>query len=354
MKFKILLLAGCCLVMGCSPLALDFLGRSFGTLSLDPGQVTRELADPLMPQGYQAFARAAEGLQAALAELAKQPDPSRLAAARAAWKATAQAWVATEAYQFGPVSDLRLQAKIDYWPRQSADIETLLSGSEPIQISTLGATRRGLPVLEYLLFGSGFEQLLGSGGQRRQDYLRILAADLSTQARQIVALWQEPGQGYLQRYLADPGARNLQLNQWVMLLEDSKNKRLGAPAGLLDSQGADPALLEAGDSGQSLELLKTALQSFERSFWGAQGKLGMDDYLISLGYRPLADKIRAQFQAVEARLQAVPEPWAQSLKQDPQQARALFDALKELLRYIKVDLANALNETVHFNENDGD
>ena len=335
---------------GCSA-GLDFLGRSFGFYQPRFEEMTTALTQGVMLPGYQRFADEAVALAQTLDKLQQSPSEAHLEQARQAWKATARSWLLTEAYQFGPVSDQRLNARIEYWPRRPADIEKQLQSTEPLQAEQMGATRRGLPALEYLLFGAGSASLSTAAGQRRQQYAQVLAADLQQQAEHLLQQWQTE---YATHHQADSSARNMLLNQWVFLLETSRNKRLGAPAGLLDSQEHGLQLLEAPDCRCSKLLLEAALEGFAQSFWGAEGQLGMDDSLVGLGARPVLDKITASYQRARTQLAALPEFDAQNLEQPPAAFEVLFQELGELLRLVKVDLANALNETVLFTANDGD
>jgi uncharacterized protein len=346
---------GLCLI-GCSEGNLDFLGRSFGFYQPQLEVMTSDLTDRVIVPGYQNFVNSANTLRFQLENLSANPSPEKLNTARQAWKDAAQAWAQTEAFQFGPANDERLIAKIDYWPKRVDDLEAVLTGKETLEAKNLGATRRGLPALEYLLFGPESDVLSQTESMQthRMVYLKSLGWALNEDAEALLSAWNKPKQGYSQTYKHDPAARNLQLNQWVLLFENNKDKRLGAAAGVSDSSKNGKELLEAPECQCSKELLRATMTGFADSFWGPEGGRGMDDVLIELGQRTLLNKIQAQYNAIYEHIQAIPNSLEQNLSENPEHVQKLIQSMSDLLRLIKVDLANALNETVHFSANDGD
>ena len=61
-----------------------------------------------------------------------------------------------------------------------------------------------------------------------------------------------------------------------------------------------------------------------------------------------------QLQKLRADLDRLGPSLAEALKNNPEAVEASYEDVKTLLRYVKVDLANALNQTVNFTDNDGD
>lgn len=338
-------------LLGCSQTTLDLLSRSFIPVSFDKPAMVQSVVQTVILPDYAAFVRDSESLQKALEALNASPDATRLEAARSAWQTAAARWAHTEAYQFGPAEDQRLRQQIAYWPRRESHIQEVLSGTDSLSdLKAQGATRKGLPVIEYLLFGEPSAQLLTPSGTRACRYLQALGVDLLAQARQVDSLWRST---YASQYASDSAALNRQLNQWIMLLETTRNQRLGAPLGDKTGGTPDPAAVEAPDSGRSLDLLENVLAGFAVSYSGGMGQ-GVDDYLIAQGMRRLDTQIRSQLEQSRTALTAIDQPLEEALLKQKNRVETLQASLQELLRLVKVDLANGLNETVHFNSNDGD
>lgn len=345
------------LTVGCSQNTLDLLGRSFIPNTMTAQDVTESAYHQVIVPGYRDFLRASQALNQAIDTFVAAPEQAEnLEHLQTAWKTAAQAWVKTEAYQFGPATEDRLRQNIAFWPRRPQHIQGVLAGTETIQIEQLGTSRKGLPVMEYLLFHEA-DALASARGTRHRQYLNELGDDLVTQAEILVSEWD--GGNYAQNYLNSSNAQNMQLNQWVVLLENIKNKRLGDPAGLLGSAATGPDGLEAPDSDYSLALVEAALEGFAESYAleGLSLQSNVPDtaeYMIALGHRPVQQQIAQQLSLVRAHLQQLQPSLARALAEKPDQVEVAYEDIKTLLRYVKVDLANALNQTVNFTDNDGD
>lgn len=336
---------------GCSQ-GLDFLSRSFIPVTQTRSEAISPTLTQVIPAGFQNFENEALALQSAVQALLAAPSEVHLEQAQQAWRSTAKSWVLTEAYQFGPVNEDRIRQQIDFWPRRLDHMQAVLADSTPLTISQLGASRRGLPVLEWLLFGSPASELMASGEARAKTYLRLVADDLVLQARAVNADWRDQDQSYLRQIQGQDNTSNLLLNQWVLLLEDTKNKRIGIPAGLMGAAPA-PEQREAPESNSSLLLLIAALDGFEQAYT-ANAAQGISEYVIALGHRQLDQQLRAHLTQLRQDLKALPKPLDQILIDSPESLSPVYEDLKTLLRYVKVDLASALNETVNFTDNDGD
>ncbi len=336
---------------GCSQ-GFDFLSRSFVPVTQTRSEAIQPTLTQVIPTGFQTFEKNTLSLQTAVQALLSDPSEAKLQQAQQAWRLSAESWVATEAYQFGPVSDDRIRQQIDFWPRRLDHMQAVLADSQPLSIEQLGASRRGLPVLEWLLFGSPSAEVLQSGDQRAKTYLRLVADDLVLQAEKVSAVWRDQENSYLRQLQTQDSASKLLLNQWVVLLEDTKNKRIGIPAGLMGASPA-PDQREAPDSQHSQQLLSAALDGFEQVYTAGSTQ-GVSEYLIALGHRQVDQKIQMQIKKLRQDLKALSQPLDQLVQDSPESLGPLYEDFKTLLRFVKVDLASALNETVNFTDNDGD
>ncbi len=354
--FSLCVSLGTGLAAGCSQTTLDLLGRSFIPVNMTPEQVTQTVYQQVITPGYGDFLVAAQELDLAAGQWKQNPDSaSARETTQAAWKKASTAWVETEAYQFGPATEQRIRQNISFWPRRLNHLEGVLTGSDPVNVNKMGTSRKGLPAVEFLAFGQA-ETLSqrNERGERGRTYLKALTADLVQQAERLQTAWQGD---YGQNFLTSANAQNMQLNQWVLVLENIKNKRLGDPAGLLGTTLGTEGL-EAPDSDYSLELIEAALKGFEKSYrlegFQIQNAPQTSEYLVALGHRPVQEKVAAQLVQVKQDLEALRPSLKQALKNNPEAVKTSFESVKTLLRYVKVDMANALNQTVNFTDNDGD
>ncbi|MEO0560655.1 MAG: imelysin family protein, partial [Chloroflexota bacterium] len=125
---------------------------------------------------------AAEAAELEVAGVAFQTDPNAetLAVFQGAWKDTSIAFEHLQVYRFQRVMPYMTQ--LDSSPPNIPFIEGYIELEEPGTINAefvefLGSSSKGLPALEYFIFGEGALASL-SEVQNRRDYAAALAADI--------------------------------------------------------------------------------------------------------------------------------------------------------------------------------
>ena len=99
---------------------------------------------------------------------------------------------------------------MDKRPTNKARLEIDISESfniDAAHVSTLGATSRGLPVIEYLIFNPDLtldeivaQFVSGENADRRMAYLASAAEDLHKQARDVQSYWLPEGENYAETF----------------------------------------------------------------------------------------------------------------------------------------------------------
>ena len=139
----------------------------------------------------------AVALQATVTALTAAPTPIALAAARQAYREAGALWEAIEAFAFGPVSTQGLDAVIDTWPLNRVDLTALLASADPLTPASLSPRDGGLQgfhPIEFLLFGTNANKVLGNFTTREYIFLSSSARNLKTTMARLLQTWQ-PGSG---------------------------------------------------------------------------------------------------------------------------------------------------------------
>jgi len=301
--------------------------------------------------------------------LCAEPTQATLDAARQAWRAARAPYKRSEAFRFGPVADLRVAGAIDFWPARSADIEDELAQTAPITetyVGGLGSTRKGLPVLEYLLFGELERLHDGGSAMRACDYVVELARDVDRRARELVAAW-EPSGGDFRGKLIDPGSGGSPYaklsdavaeaaNGLFAILEELEAAKLAKPLGHVDGGIPQPEAVESSlaDNGAAdmAANLAGARAVYTTEYGGATG-MSFSQAVADLDAQLDAD-VRAKFDTCAAAFQAMGRPLADAVVNDPAGVEAAFTCAKELYTLFVADVAGALGVTPTIGDVDGD
>lgn len=361
----ITILAGC----GSNSFFPEFIKRNLTYVEFDKKNLVEQIGKNIIIPEYNNFYNATSDLDLKIKEFVNNPDTNTLTNAQNAWKAAMSSWQKTELYQFGPVKDLNLAGKIYFWPVNPDSVQEVLSKDKTIlkdnYLSSAGATKKGLPVIEYLLFDNvnGNQNIIdavktGEQSETRKLYLQLLGTDLKNNANQINQAWNIKQGNYLAKFTAQSDAFNMILNNMISTIEDIKDKKIGEPAGITSGSEPEPDETESVQSNNSKNNIIDNLQSLKSVFNGTEKEdsndIGLDDYLEYVEQDELKDEINEQIDKCIQSIKNISTPLSLAVTKEPKKVETAYNEIKELLELIKVDLANAINETVHFNSSDGD
>jgi predicted lipoprotein len=305
--------------------------------------------------------------------LCDEPGSDALDDARDAWWEARAPFKRNELLAFGPYTDepLRYGPKLDFWPANVDTLKAVLESEDELSadaVVTFGASQKGFPAIEYLLFDPETEHETALAEEpRRCEYLRALVADLGAKARGLREAWDPAAGNYLDELVyAGRGSkafRTLDLafgeivNRLVFTVENVRGDKLGAPAGTRSDGKPQPESAESRFSGRSLEDARDNLRGVEAVCFGATldpAEASIASQLSRIGRADLAEPLQAAFAGSYAALDAIPEPLTRTVVEDPAPVLAAIDELSKLQRLLQVDVIHALGLTLTFNDNDGD
>lgn len=374
------LLAVVSLTLGCSEtrrLDRAVLLQSFGQCTLDR---------------YRKAQLAATELQRATESFATTPSEATRATARAAFVKAMDAWQEAELLRYGPAADFLtlggkgLRDSIYAWPDVNRClIDTQLVGKtyEGAGFATTAVSTRGLAALEYLLFyggtdnGCGAQSAINASGswaalsvdellRRKATYARVAAAEIEQRSRELIAAW-EPSGFLAQLTSAGRGSTLFPTQQTAIsavaeavfyLDTEVKDLKLATPLGLKSCASAScPESFESPWADRSRPHLRSNLAGLRVLLQGCEagGGLGFDDLLEAVGAPLLAAQLETDLAAVDAALAAVPgDSLKQALASDRPSVERVYEAVKELTDFLKLEFSMALAITSKRVEGDHD
>lgn len=181
--------------------------------------VSLAITEAIRP-GFAHYADETVSLQLNVGGLCDAPSEAGLETARGQFKSTVVAWSRVELYRLGPLMAENRNDKILFWPDrkgialkqvQAILAEPDLDAADPVKLVGKSVAVQGLGALEFLLFGTGAEQLATPEGDFRCHYALAISTLLSDTAALLSAEWNDP-EGISKRLLApsesDPDYRS--------------------------------------------------------------------------------------------------------------------------------------------------
>ena len=231
-----------------------------------------QMVDALLHQHFVPAALVLQSSALAL-EASLQNPQTPWNAHRPLWNSTLLAWETLAAVAVGPLLERRSARAIDFWPTRPAQIQRLLDAglaglSDVRSLETVGASARGLPALEWLLFKT-------TGAAHARTLALLLAQQVRQEADTLLAGYQQ-----LAHTERNEGEAWALYSEWfgqaVGGLEHLRIKKM-----VPDTRGKDSAPWVRGLSGQTA------------SSWLAQAR-GLQAFLVGTP----AAQAAAQQQAV--------------------------------------------------------
>jgi len=331
-------------------------------------ELLKGLGEQVFLPNYVEFEEDAAAIEATVAALCEDPTEETLAAVRDAWWASRAPWKRNETVAFGPYEPPdAFGSSIDFWPCRPDSVTVVLDGTEPIDSSLLGAAAKGLPPIEYLLYEPDVDVVAESAsGSRRCEYLATLSGALASDATGIRRAW-DPAEGDFLGELVNAGRGSSEydsiemalgdvINRLVYDVEAARNAKLGAPLGNRTEGVPQPGVAESQFSGRSLEDVRDTVRGVEQVCFGAdvEDAQSLARYLKGIKRGDLVSALEVAFAASHDALDAIPEPLATAIVEDPASVQAAIDAIGEIQRLIQADVINAMGLMLTFTDADGD
>lgn len=190
-------------------IALTSTACTPGEEGVGPRAVVTSIIDQQIIPDHRAFADAARQQQAAVSALCAAPGEAALTSAREDFRKTALAWSRIEWLSFGPARQGNRREILFFWPdnrgRGLRQVEDLAASTDAAQFADAAFANKsvsvkGLPALEYVLFGDGADTLLSPGAVRCA-FANAIAASVAATSQDLSSAWQGD-KGYRQVILS--------------------------------------------------------------------------------------------------------------------------------------------------------
>ncbi len=328
-------------------------------------------ANVVVPAYERAAARMAD-LAAAAQALCAAPDPAALTAARQAWREARAAWSFTAPLRFGPVMSRKSLGLVDWPAAPAAEIDTALAARESITLNDLReflpSDRRGLGVMEYLLFGADDDDAilmaLADPATLRCDYLTALSQAAAAEVDAARTEWTEgAGDGGPYRAVFDGSAASslhesaalTDLVSAIVFLNQRIARMQLAPALGLDGVTPDPSTIPGGPAHNAVADMQSQVRAMQAIYSGGDSADALGLRHLTAQLSPEIDRqTAAALESAAAAIADLAEPLPETILDNPAPGQAAFDRIIAVQRLFNADIASLLNISIGFSDQDGD
>ncbi len=357
---------------------------SFGSCSqgnnfqsqVETTQVLKALSENVILPSLEDLLQSGKVLAESVEGFCQLRDEASLATVQQAWRHTQAQLKRSEFFGFGPYKTLDIQSKVDFWPARPENIEAALQGDEAFSAESLGGigvTLRGLPAVEYLLFGgsAGSDSILekfvsGGAGDRRCELLLAQGGDLVSTLGNYLNAWSPSGGDYAATlYLAGEGsfefpqaqdAVNLWVNHLTTSIEILKDVKLGKPLGKSSGGEAFPELVESPFAENSLENMRHNIEGLNNLWFGDYGgRSGLGFFDLVHSRNPIvAESVATIIERALSGVEGVPPPLAAAILEKSDGLETAFQNIRDLRNVFSASISGILGVNPFFSDTDGD
>ena len=165
----------------------------------------QKLVNENITKGYLKVYEETQVLDEQIKDYCIQPT-NDLTQLQSVWWSTRESFKQLDYAQFGPYFEPpeRAGPQLDFWPLRSSSIDDVLLGDLNLEESVFhsyGASIKGFPALEYLLFGS-----VDTNSARYCEYIQAIGNDLVFQSNILYNYWNPSDGEYLNKRLSPDGS----------------------------------------------------------------------------------------------------------------------------------------------------
>ena len=326
-------------------------------------------ANVIVPAYEQAATRMGD-LAAAADTLCAAPDPAALTAARQAWRESRAAWSFTAPLRFGPVMTRKSLGLVDWPAASAAEVNAALAARESITLNDirefLPSDRRGLGVMEYLLFGDDAAILmaLSDPATLRCDYLIALSQAAAAEVAAVRAEWTEDaGDSGPYRAVFDGSAASslhesaalTDLVSAIVFLNQRIARMQLAPALGMDGVTPDPSTIPGGPANNAVADMQSQVRAMQAIYSGGDSADALGLRHLTAQLSPEIDRqTAAALESAAAAIADLEEPLPETILSNPASGQAAFDRIIAVQRLFNADIASLLNISIGFSDQDGD
>ena len=297
---------------------------------------------------YNDLAEQSNQLLTAIQKFNSTGSDADLEQCRSLWKTARSAWEQSEGFLFGPVSTNNIDPRIDTWPVNYVDLDSVLSSNAVFTdayIEGLEDALRGFHPIEYLLFGQNGAKTAAQVTTRQKEYLLALGENLKKLTMDVAKSWNPATTGnYHDEFIkAGEGSKIYPTRRaayeevvkaMVGICDEVANAKIEEPYAAQDS-----TLEESPFAKNSIKDFTNNIISVQNIYFGRYKTDGsaLED-MVKENYLALDKNMKVKLNNALASLAQITLPFGRAIFEQPVQIENAQKAINELKDYMEGDL----------------
>lgn len=297
---------------------------------------------------YNALQAEAALLHQQCVDFSTNPSANKLANCRDTWKAARLNWELSEGFLFGPVATGNIDPRIDSWPINFIDLDSIISGNESFTsefINNLEDALKGFHPIEYLIFGENGNKQITDFTVRELELLVALTSNLAALTTELAHSWSSENSASYHFEFVSAGKTSTVYASKLAVFEELTNAMIGICDEVAGGKIGEPFLLqnpsleESPYSNNSLTDFLSNMKSVENVYTGKFQQQGNGiQQLVRQHNLQLDATIITQIEAAKQSIVAISIPFGQAILYEQVQVQNAIDAIENLKETLEDEL----------------
>jgi len=297
---------------------------------------------------------------------------SNLTALRKSWKETYIAWQYVEMFNLGKAEEIDYVKKMNTYPCNTTVINNNISSNQyDLSSSNFSSwTSQGLPTLDYMLYGLNNDSNLvinnytdPVNGSKYLDYLNSIINQMTMDTDDVVQYWQANATSFIDSDAnTATSSLNILTNDFIYYITRGvRANKIGIPCGRWDNYqiyeiGVEAYYRKDISKRLALESLSACKNFFTGVGFNSNIIEGQSyvDYLTHNGDVDISVDIISGLDLAKDKINNLDDNFRFQLLNDNSSMLYAYDALQQVLVYLKIDMLISLQITIDYVDADGD
>src|SRR5688572_7428284 len=310
-------------------------------------QIMEQFAAEVAFASYDDLATATATMHQHIQTFRANPSAAGLTQCKDDWKSVRQTWEQTEAYLFGPAATENIDPRIDTWPVNFNDLETIINSSDVLDenyINNLDDALKGFHPAEYLLYGLTGTKAHGDFSARELEFLEALSLNLKSLTLEMSTGWNPSGSTFYHEFTNAGSGSGTYLTE-LSAIEEMVSAMAGICDEVANGKISEPYYAQDSTLEES-PYSKNSLIDFTNNIKGVQNVYlckydsdghGLED-LVRAHNLSLDGDIKLKISNAITSLNNISVPFGEAIITQPTQVENAINAINELKTILEEEL----------------
>ena len=339
------------------------------TAAYDRAEMLKYWADKIIIPSYNSFSSSLSALDSKTKTFVETPNQANLSDLRTAWLNSYKAWQHVEMFDIGKAEEIFYKSKMNIYPVDKSWLENSVS-TESFDLDNANSySSQGLPALDYLLNGVAASDndiiTKYTANNKYKNYLSAVVAKMISNTKLVVDDWSTYKASFVSSTAnTSTSSANKLINDFIYYYEKGfRANKVGIPAGIFSGSPL-PGNVEAFyKKDVSKTLLLEAMEGIIKfyngtSFDGMSTGPSLKGYLSHLNTTKSGTSLSAtlinKLETAKSKINQLPDNFVNLINTDNSKMLTTYDAIQSVVVLFKVDMLQAFNINVDYQDADGD